>query len=183
MKKGSGKSAQPTNMKHLVLIVTTYLSLAAHAACGTALSIGDCQPPLMWLPVVLALTWYADSRGIVWAALIGLLADGLSDGRFGVEMLATTLTAALTLSLRPPDDTRSGGPWFVWWFAVIASGLLLSRGLGCVLSDGPAVTIASLVTLAGESAYGLSAVLGVRWLDTALHPSRRKATGRREVWS
>lgn len=54
----------------------------------------------MWLPVVLALTWFGDARGIVWTALIGLLVDGLAGGRFGVEMLATTLTALLTLSLR-----------------------------------------------------------------------------------
>jgi rod shape-determining protein MreD len=143
-------------MKHLVLIITTYLALAAHAACGAALSIGECRPPLMWLPIVLALTWFADSRGIVWAALIGLLADGLSDGRFGVEMLAATMTAVLTISLRPADDVRSRWPWFVWWFVVIATGLLLSRGLGCVLSDGPAVTIASLMTLSGDAAYGLT---------------------------
>lgn len=142
-------------MKHLILLITTYLALATQAACGTALAIGDCRPPLMWLPVVLALTWFGDARGIVWTALIGLLADGLAGGRFGVEMLAATLTAALTISLRPDEDVRSRGAWFMWQFAVIGTGLVLSNGLNSVLSDGPAVTMASLVTLAGEAAYGL----------------------------
>ncbi|RLT10589.1 MAG: hypothetical protein DWI21_03920 [Planctomycetota bacterium] len=142
-------------MKHLLITLTTYLALATQAACGTALAIGDCRPPLMWLPVVLALTWFGDARGIVWTALIGLLADGFAGGRFGVEILAATLTAALTLSLRPDEDVRSRGAWFVWQFAVIATGLVLSHGLNSVLSDGPAVTMASLVALAGESAYGL----------------------------
>ncbi len=141
-------------MKHLILLITTYLALATQAACGTAIAIGGCRPPLMWLPVVLALTWFGDARCIVWTALIGLLADGLGGGRFGVEMLAATLTAALTMSLRPDEDIRSRGAWFVWQFAVIGTGLVLSSGLNSVLSDGPAVTMASLVALAGEAAYG-----------------------------
>ncbi len=143
-------------MKHLILIFTTYLALATQAACGAALSIGDCRPPLMWLPVVLALSWFTDARGLAWASLIGLLTDGLSSGRFGVEMLATTLTAAMMLSLRSDADVRSRWPRLVWQFSVIATGLLLSRGLGCVLSEGPAVTLASMTTLAGEAAYGLA---------------------------
>lgn len=149
-------------MKHILLVLTTYLALATQAACGTALAIGDCRPPLMWLPVVLALTWFGDARGIGWTALIGLLADGLSGGRFGVEMLAATLTAALTLSLRPDEDVRSRGAWFVWQFAVIGTGLVLSHGLNSVLSDDPAVTLTSFVSLAGEAAYGIAfcALLG-----------------------
>ena len=148
-------------MKHLTLILTTYLALATQAACGSALSIGDCRPPLMWLPVVLALSWFADARGVVWASLIGLLADGLSSGRFGIEMLATTLTAAMMLSLRPDADVRSRWPRLIWQFSVIATGLLLSRGLGGVLSEGPAVTLASLMTLAGEASYGLAICIGL----------------------
>ena len=148
-------------MKHLILLITTYLALATQAACGTALSIGDCRPPLLWLPVVLALSWFTDARGVVWASLVGLLADGLSSGRFGVEMLATTLTGAMMLSLRPDADVRSRWPRLVWQVSVIATGLLLSRGLGCVLSDGPAVTLASLTTLAGEAAYGLALCVGL----------------------
>lgn len=142
-------------MKHLLLTVTTYLALATQVACGSALSIGDCRPPLMWLPLVLALTWFGDARGIVWAALIGLLADGLGSGRFGVEMFAATLTAVLTLSLRPDDDVRSRGAWLVWQFAVTGTGLVLSHGLNSVLSQGPAVSMSSFVLLAGEAVYGL----------------------------
>lgn len=142
-------------MKHVLLTLATYLALATQAACGSALAIGGCRPPLMWLPVVLALTWFGDARGIVWTALIGLLVDGLAGGRFGVEMLATTLTALLTLSLRPDEETRSRGAWFVWQFAVIGTGLVLSHGLNSVLSDGPEVTVRSLMTLAGGAVYGL----------------------------
>jgi hypothetical protein len=70
-------------------------------------------------------------------------------------MLAATLTAVLTMSLRPDEDVRSRGAWFVWQFAVIGTGLVLSSGLNSVLSDGPAVTMASLVALAGEAAFGV----------------------------
>lgn len=146
-------------MKHLTLLIATYLALATQAACGTALAICDCRPPLMWLPVVLALTWFGDARGIAWTALIGLLADGLSGGRFGIEMLAATLTAALTLSLRPDDDVRSRGTWLVWQFAVIATALLLSRGIGSILSNGPEMNVDYLLMIVGEAAYGAAVCL------------------------
>ena len=141
-------------MKHLILTIATYLALAAQAACGTALAIGDCRPPLMWLPVVLALIWFADARGIAWAAIIGLLADGMSDGRFGIEMLSATLAAAMSLPLRPDEDTRSRWPKLVWQFAIIGTGLVLSHGLASVFSNGSPVTIASLMILAGEATIG-----------------------------
>ena len=141
-------------MKHLTLILATYLALAAQAACGTALTIGDCRPPLMWLPVVLALSWFADARGVAWAAIIGLLADGMSDGRFGIEMLSATLAATLTLPLRPDEDVRSRWPKLVWQIAIIGTGLVLSHGLDSVFSNGSPVTVASLITLAGEAVIG-----------------------------
>lgn len=143
-------------MKHVALLLTTYLALATEAACGAAFMIGDCRPPLRWLPVVLALTWFGDARGIAWSAVIGLLADGLSEGRFGIQMLAATLTAALSMSVRPDEDVRSRIAWLVWQFGVIGTGLVLSHGLGSVFSNGPGVTVGSLLTNAGEAVFGLS---------------------------
>ena len=142
-------------MKHLILLVTTYLALATQAACGAALSVGDCRPPLMWLPVVLALTWFNDARGIGWVAIVGLFADGMSEGRFGIEMLAATLAGALMMSLRPDEDARSRWPLLIWQSAVIGTGLTLAHGLGSILSNGSAVTLNSLTTLAGEAAIGV----------------------------
>ena len=141
-------------MKHIFLVLTTYFTLAAHAACGASLAIGDCRPPLMWLPVVLALTWFADARGIAWAALIGLLADGLSSGRLGQEMFATSLAAAIMLPLRPEARSRAGLPMLVWRFALIGSGLLLSRGYGGLFEGSVPLTIGMLPSLAAEAVYG-----------------------------
>lgn len=142
-------------MKHLILLIAIYFALATQSSCGAALSIGDCRPPLMWLPVVLALTWSGATLGVLWAVLIGLLADGLAGGRFGIEMFSTTMAAVLMMSIRPDEDVRSARTWWVWWFAVIVTGLVLSKGLHSVLSDGPEVTMASFVTLIGEAVYGL----------------------------
>ena len=141
-------------MRHFVLAVLTYFSLAAHVACGTAFAIGDCRPPLMWLPVVLALTWFSDARGIAWAAFIGLLADGLSSGQFGQEMLATTIASALMLPLLPEPRSRSALPMLVWQFALIGSGLVLSHGYGSLFADNGTLTLDTLPLLAMEAAYG-----------------------------
>ena len=141
-------------MRHVLLALATYFALAAHAACGASLTIGDCRPPLMWLPVVLALTWFADARGIAWAALIGLLADGLSSGRLGQEMFATSLAAAIMLPLRPEARSRAGLPMLVWRFALIGSGLLSSRSYGGLFEGSLPLTVGDLPLLAADAAYG-----------------------------
>ncbi len=141
-------------MRHFILALLTYFSLAVQVACGTALTIGDCRLPLMWLPVVLAVTWFDDARGIVWATLIGLLADGLSSGRFGQEMLATTLAAGLMLPLLPESRSRSALPMFVWQFALIGSGLLVSHGYGSLFEGNGPLLLGALPLIALEAAYG-----------------------------
>ena len=141
-------------MQHFILALLTYFSLAAQVACGTALTIGDCRLPLMWLPVVLAVTWFDDARGIVWAALIGLLADGLSSDRFGQEMLATTLAAGLMLPLLPEWRSRSALPMFVWQFALIGSGLLVSHGYGSLFEGNGPLLLGALPLIAVEAAFG-----------------------------
>ena len=141
-------------MQHLILALLTYFSLAAQVACGTALAIGECRPPLMWLPVILALKWFDDARGIAWAAIIGLLADGLSNGRFGQEMLATTLASAMMLPLLPEPRSRSALPMLVWQFALIGSGLLLTHGYGSLFEGNGPLMLGALPLIAVEAAYG-----------------------------
>ena len=152
------KPSHSHTMKHLIIAVTTYLALATQSACGTALAIGDCHLPLMWLPVVLALTWFGNARGIAWSALIGLLADGMSNGRLGQEMLATTLAAGMMLPLRPESRSRTGLPTLVWQFGLIGSGLVLARGYGGLFEGGSPMTFGTLPLLAAEALFGTIAI-------------------------
>ncbi|MCX7423295.1 MAG: hypothetical protein NT013_27685 [Planctomycetia bacterium] len=138
-------------MRHFILALMTYFSLATQVACGTAFVIGECRLPVMWLPVLLAMTWFDDARGIAWAAMIGLIADGLSSGRFGQEMLATTLAAALML---PELRSRSALPMFVWQFALIVSGLLLSHGYGSLFDGNGPLLLSALPQMALEALVG-----------------------------
>jgi cell shape-determining protein MreD len=110
----------------------------------------------VWLPVVLALIWFADARAILWSAAIGLLADSLSSGPLGMQMFVATITAALGLTLRPEDDERSRTLFLIWQFVVIGTGVGLSNVLEPLLSDGPALGWSSIVTIFGESVYGLA---------------------------
>ena len=73
-------------MRFVFLVVLTYFALAAQVACGELLNVAGNRMPLLWLPVVWALTWFEDARGIVWAVLVGLLADGLSFGPLVIEI-------------------------------------------------------------------------------------------------
>ncbi len=141
-------------MPHVFIGLLTYLALAAQVACGDSLSLGGCRLPLVWLPVVVAVAWFADARGIAWVALIGLLADGLSAGVLGQQMLAATLASTLLLPLLPESRSQIGVGRLVWTFAVIASAELLSQFHASLLSDGPAVTNWSLLLIAGSAAYG-----------------------------
>ena len=141
-------------MRHFILALMTYFSLATQVACGTAFVIGECRLPVMWLPVLLAMTWFDDARGIAWAAMIGLIADGLSSGRFGQEMLATTLAAALMLPLLPEPRSRSALPMFVWQFALIGSGLSLSHGYGSLFDGNGPLLLSALPQMALEALVG-----------------------------
>jgi rod shape-determining protein MreD len=160
-------------MKHIVLLIATYLVLSAQAACSHALAVGGCVPPLMWIPVLLALIWFGDGRAILWAATIGLLADGLSGGRFGTQMLVATLTASLGLVFRPEDDERSRWLLWMWQFVVIGAGVGLSHVLETLLSDGPILGGSSIMTMVGESVYGL--VL-MSWTMALRRPAARGHT-------
>lgn len=141
-------------MRHFMLALLTYIALAAQVAGGSAFAVGECRLSLMWLPVLLAVTWFADARGIAWAAIIGLLADGLSSGRFGQEMLATTLAAALMLPLLPEPRSRSALPMLVWQFALIGSGLLVSHGYGSLFDGNGPLLLSALPFIALEAAFG-----------------------------
>lgn len=149
-------------MRHFCLVLLVYLSLAIHVACGKAFVVGESRLPLMWFPVLLAVTWFADARGIAWAAMIGLLADGLSSGRFGQEMLATTLAAALLLPLLPESRSRSFLPMLVWQFALIGSGLLVSHGYGS-LFDGQGPLLLSALPQMALEAFAGAFVFSVVW--------------------
>lgn len=149
-------------MRFVVLSLMTYAALATQVACGEALSFGESRMPLLWLPVVWGAIWIADARGIVWAAVVGLLADNLSDGRFGQQMLATVLALSFALPLRPETDSRGLAPLAVWVFAMLTSIELLLKFQAVVLADGPAVTLMSPI------ACVVSGVLGVGvWLACA----------------
>lgn len=146
-------------MRFVFLVVLTYFALAAQVACGELLNVAGNRMPLLWLPVVWALTWFEDTRGIVWAVLVGLLADGLSDGRFGQNTLAVALTVAFSLPLLPEPRSRTALPMFVWTFALIASIELLAKFHASLLSDGAAVSLMSLIAVsitAGIGAFTMS---------------------------
>jgi rod shape-determining protein MreD len=142
-------------MRHFILALLTYFALATQVACGNQFVIGECRLPVMWLPVLLAVTWFADARGIAWAAMIGLLADGLSSGRFGQEMLATTLAAALMLPLLPEPRSRSVLVMLVWQFALIGSGLLVSHGYASLFDGNGPLLLSALPQIALEAAFGV----------------------------
>ena len=157
-------------MRHIFISLLTYVVLAAEVACGDSLAIGGCRLPLAWLPVVAAVAWFADARGVAWAALIGLLADGLSAGALGQHMLAATLAATLSLPLLPDSRSRIGAVELVWTFALIASAELLSQFHASLLSNGSAVSLESVVSIGGSAAYGTLMCALLTFLGQAVLP-------------
>lgn len=166
-------------MKHIVLAIAIYWALAADAACGAALSIGDHRLPVVWLLVVLALSWFADARGIAWAAVIGLLADGMMDEPFGLSMCSTTLTAAMLVALKPDAKARSLWLDVIWQFSVLATGLFLTRGIGSMFAGGHFMTLVSLTHIAAEAGFGATLCLMLGLLRAPFAPTPRNATALR----
>lgn len=82
-------------MRHLALAIAVYLTVAVQS------SVLSWEGPLVWRPFLPALTllaitlWVEGASVLVWSAVLGLLLDGLSSERLGMQMSLAVLLAGM----------------------------------------------------------------------------------------
>ena len=79
----------------LLLLPWTYAVFVLHTALGAELAVWNVGPPLTVTSLLVTVGMLDDDRAIILAAIWGLLADTLSVGPLGIELIAFPIAAML----------------------------------------------------------------------------------------
>ena len=156
------------------IFCSIYLAVAVQSSVIVSEWPAGCRPFLPALVLVAIAFWSNGAAAVAWSASVGLLLDGLSLERLGVQLAwATLLGCGLQVAIA---NVRSSGPitWVGMVFAVaMVWRVVLPLGLGFL--DGRSVDAAGVLAIAiveAAATAGLAAaiVCGDRWV---LGSSRR----------
>ena len=112
-------------MKHIIILLLTYVAAVGQTSLRSELTIGAATPDFLWLVLVAIVLSIDGWPAIVWAALVGLLADCIAGGRLGSGMLAVLLVVGVAQTLQQTRSSRSALMVPLWLcFIVFATGLL-----------------------------------------------------------
>jgi len=147
-------------VRWLWIVLWTYLVFVLHAGFARELQIGKCTPHLALAGLIPLAVRASGRRGIVVAAVWGLLSDCLSDGRLGTDVIVFVLAACCTR--RAGARWNLIAPWRTGVFsAVTAWGALVACASLRLLSAGGSPPFTALgLQAAGSAVYtGLLAAL------------------------
>ena len=138
---------------HLGLLSLVYVAASAQAVLGPRIAIGGAAPEFLLLVAVAAAMVVRGWSAIVWAALIGLIGDCLSDRPPGIEMLATTVVVLFVQRMlyAKPDVSMTRGA--VLAAAAVAVIVLAREAVAAAVTGDP---IAPRMLLSGTAAAALS---------------------------
>jgi len=162
-------------MKHLGLTILTYVALVLQSGAGQSLSLGIARPEFLsaaWAVVLLTST---GRSCLLWAGLIGLLDDCLTDQPLGIAVIVFVLAAAVAQRVVPP---RSDRRLFVLppMILTMIFPVLMLCAAARILVSGRAVDLpVVLMACAAAAAYATVSVTGglVLWrIARRLIPSR-----------
>ena len=138
---------------HLGLLCVVYVAAAAQAVLAPRIAIGGAAPEFLLLVAIAAALAVRTWSAIVWAALIGLIGDCLSDRPPGIEMLVTTVVVLFVQRVlyAKPDVSAIRG--VVVATAAVAVIVLAREAVTAALTGDP---IAPGTLLSGSAAAALS---------------------------
>ncbi len=172
-------------MRLLFLIGLTYIAFVLETAGGTWSLPGSTVPQFMFLAAALGVLWCPGSTAIIWAALSGLLADIVSGGPIGlnVVLLANLAFIAQMAGGRQASESIFTASAFVFLFATFAG--FASQSLQHVLAGAsPGIKLIGLTSASragGTTALFLVTAIGWTLLTRGVRvvmPSRPVASGR-----
>ena len=147
-------------MKHIALTILTYTALVLQSSVSESLSIGVARPEFLtavWAVVLLTTT---GRTCFLWAGLIGLLDDCLTDQPLGISMIVFVLTSAVVQKVFDPRGKRSPALEPVLLLVTIFPALLLSTTGRAMLSGWSVDASTVLTTEAATAVYSTVLVIG-----------------------
>ncbi|MGH7127118.1 MAG: rod shape-determining protein MreD [Planctomycetaceae bacterium] len=146
-------------MFHLVFALLMYLACVAQAGLRTDVAFGPVAPDWLGLMLVMALLTFDQKAALVWAAVVGLLADCLTAEALGIGMTCAVVIACVAQRLGLPgrnDSLLSVG--MIAFLVVFALGLTSSTAR-LFVADVQVDAVRHVLVVTGTAAY--SAVLAV----------------------
>lgn len=144
-------------MIHIGLALMAYVAIVLDVGARSELSLYGVPPQFLLLTLSVAVVCLRDNSAIVWAAVIGFLADCISNGPLGVSMFCSIITVFALRKMLPRRKTYYP-PVSVGICAVLSFAVLVSSFAARSLISGQAVDWRSLLAI-GASGAGYSAVL------------------------
>jgi rod shape-determining protein MreD len=147
-------------MKALALVGLIYATAVLQVTLGAEVKLGIVQIHFLFLAALVAIFAIDGSLAVVAAAAIGLLADALSPGPLGADMLSLTLVGLLARMGDSPRRSGAGLRRVCLAFVAAVPALCASGLIQAVLSNKP-VELWPLVTSATGLALGTALGFGI----------------------
>ena len=140
-------------LKYFGLCVLVYAALVLETSCAPHMAIGTAAPAFAALAMLTVALSFEGWAAIAAAAIVGLLADCLSDHRLGVGMLAAAVLAYFLQRLRG-EQMPSSAFLFAGWGFLTVFGFSLAEMIVESVSAGIVPTPSSLfIQSAGTASY------------------------------
>jgi rod shape-determining protein MreD len=116
-------------MQWLWIVAWTYLIFVVQSSVAHELAIGGCAPHLALAGLILLAVRVSGRRGLLLAALWGLLSDCLSDARLGADVIGFVVAALLVqwggirLGLKSPLRLGGLSAALVWCSSMLSVSL------------------------------------------------------------
>ena len=146
-------------MNWLKFTLWTYLVFALHSGVASSLAVAGYAPQLVLAGLVLMTSRMAGRQGLLAAALWGLLADCLTEGRLGAGIVCFSLSTWLLQ--RCTGRSNSSVPWRIAVFSVpLIWADLVAMAVLRGLSDGRPIDLRGLCIHAAGSAVYTGMIIG-----------------------
>lgn len=155
-------------MKWLKFILTTYSVFVLHSALATSLTVAGCAPHLVLAGWIFLAQRMTPRQGLLGAALWGLLADCLTNGRLGAGIVCFSLSTWILQRCLGRRNDR-----FLLRLAVLSAPLIWADIVGMAvlqgLVDGHSVELrAQCMQAAGSAAYTVIIVLAAEFANRSV---------------
>ncbi len=153
-------------MKHIGLVFLVYSALILQISLHPQIMIRSVGPDFLTLTTAVAAFLLRGRTAIVWAAVIGLLADTLAGGPLGVEMFCAVGVTFAFHTIVAPGNNRSWLPSLLLGFPFIFT-LLFTSSAARGLIVGQHIDWAPLTDLSAWTAvYSALLFFVLLWLFT-----------------
>jgi len=142
-------------LKHIGLILLTYLAMVLETGVRPLIAIGPATPVFLPLVLLVVIFTVEGRSAVFWAASIGLLADCLTPEKPGIGLICATITLFIMqrrLFLRPAKSFFSIA---INGFGTVFGFLLMSRTIRIISSGRSFETVSQFTTTAGAAFYSM----------------------------